>query len=355
MAKKIGIIGYFAIGDDRVSPGGGQGTKARNIYNILCRNFGESNVVRIDSCNWQSKKMNLLKQMFSVARTCDVVLILPAQNGIKVFLPFFACFKHLFHYRMVYPVVGGWLADSLEANKMLSRCIRNVDYILPETEYLAKRLQQFHCKRVEVMPVFSLREPISHMAEADHWKEPYVFATFSRVIPEKGIDEAIEAICEVNRKYGRVVCKLEICGLLQDDYKQHYEKLAEENAEEIRCRGILPDEMVISELAQYYMLLFPTFYEGEEFPATLCEAYMAGLPVIASDWKYNSELVDEGKTGFLFQVHNIDKLAEKIDYAIRNPEVVYHMRGIVLEKSKQYQPENVTKNMIQWIRIARDR
>lgn len=60
-------------------------------------------------------------------------------------------------------------------------------------------------------------------------------------------------------------------------------------------------------LKNYDALLFPTYYEGEGFAGTIIDAFAAGLPVIASDWKYNSEIIKQGITGVITKTHSISE------------------------------------------------
>lgn len=52
-------------------------------------------------------------------------------------------------------------------------------------------------------------------------------------------------------------------------------------------------EKTVIVLKGYFALLFPTYYKGKGFAGTLIDAFSVGVPVIASDWKYNAELVNE--------------------------------------------------------------
>ena len=69
-------------------------------------------------------------------------------------------------------------------------------------------------------------------------------------------------------------------------------------------KGQLQPEEVIPTLHEYDALIFPSHYAGEGCPGILVEALSAGLPIIASDWKYNSEFVTNGLTGFLCDTFN---------------------------------------------------
>lgn len=76
---------------------------------------------------------------------------------------------------------------------------------------------------------------------------------------------------------------------------------------------------------QYYakadVFCFPTFYESESFGNVILEAMMFELPVISTQWRGIPSLVDEGVTGFLTEIKNPQRIAEKIKFLYENPEV----------------------------------
>ena len=80
----------------------------------------------------------------------------------------------------------------------------------------------------------------------------------------------------------------------------------------------LQEESGYTVLSQYDVMIFPTYWEGEGFPGVLVDALIAGLPVIASNWHLNSEVIEEGKTGWLIEVNDVTALAEKMKYVIHN-------------------------------------
>jgi glycosyltransferase involved in cell wall biosynthesis len=69
-------------------------------------------------------------------------------------------------------------------------------------------------------------------------------------------------------------------------------------------------------LSTYHLLLFPTHWVGEGFPGVVLDAYLAGLPVIATDWNMNSEVVIPGETGWLIPSGNPQALADAIQTAV---------------------------------------
>ena len=346
--KKIGLIGY--LGYATATPIiGGQMTKTRNIIKQLEQEY-PGQIIRVDTSNWKNEALSLVKQCFSVANQCDVVIIMPNKNGIKFVLPFFASFKKLKHYKIAYPIVGGWLTDLLRKNSILARALKKVDYLLPETEQLKSKLKGFTDKPIDVMPVFSTRTPLQLSDLKLSAAEPFSFCTFSRVTPTKGIDDAMEAIAEVNKEHGRNVCILDVWGPIENGYEIHYAELFHRHKEYVNYKGILSSDDGLAKLAEYYMMLFPTYYPGEGFPATVCESFMAGLPVIASNWRFNGELVENGNTGFLVPVHNVGAFAKCIDYTIGHTEEICRMKSSCLKQSEKFKPAEVMRNLDLWIK-----
>src|SRR5437879_12191625 len=63
----------------------------------------------------------------------------------------------------------------------------------------------------------------------------------------------------------------------------------------------------------------------EQFPRTLVEAVACGLPVLASRLGPLAELVEDGRTGLLFDPGSARDLAERIRAAESNPNMMLQM------------------------------
>lgn len=116
---------------------------------------------------------------------------------------------------------------------------------------------------------------------------------------EKGIEDAVNAVVSVNTVLGVQAFSLDIYGQVDGMQTEWFEALQKEFPSYIRYGGLVPFDKSVDVLKCYFALLFPTCYEGEGFAGTLIDAYSAGVPVIASDWKYNAELVNED-VGFVY-------------------------------------------------------
>jgi glycosyltransferase involved in cell wall biosynthesis len=94
--------------------------------------------------------------------------------------------------------------------------------------------------------------------------------------------------------------------------------------------------MIYTTLSEYDILVFPTRYPGEGFPGTILDAYISGLPVIATNWRFIPEFIDESKTGYLFDVNHPEEIFQYVDYFIDNPHKLKAFKKNALEKSKEY-------------------
>ena len=65
----------------------------------------------------------------------------------------------------------------------------------------------------------------------------------------------------------------------------------------------------------------------ESFGLSIAEAQAAGVPVIAFQAGSVPEVVEHGVTGWLAPLRKVDRLADYIEQAIRNPELT-HQAGL---------------------------
>jgi glycosyltransferase involved in cell wall biosynthesis len=123
---------------------------------------------------------------------------------------------------------------------------------------------------------------------------------FGRIHPEKGVSEAIEIAKKSNRK-------LIISGLIQD--QEYFADRVNPyiDGQEIIYVGNSGPVDRNKLLGGAFALLHPIGFE-EPFGLSVVEAMMCGTPVIAFKRGSMSELILDGKTGFL--VNNVDEAVE---------------------------------------------
>lgn len=339
MAKyKVGILGHYGCGREFLD---GQTIKTKNITAQLQKELGEEQVLTADTYGGVRALPKCLLALFSMLVHCENVIILPAQNGVKLFPLFLVFFNTLFKRRLHYIVIGGWLPEMVSQHPGVGAVLKKLDCIYVETNTMMQRLRDVGFSNVTILPNFKDIRVLSESELIHPEGEPYRLCTFSRVMKEKGIGDAVEALKVINEKFGRTVFTLDIYGQVDAAQIQWFEDLKASFPEYVQYKGSVPPEQSVDVLKDYYALLFPTYYEGEGFAGTLLDAMAAGIPAIVSDWKFNSEIVVANQTGVLVEVRNQDSLIAALEQAMFGS--LNKMKATCLEEAKKYSCDKVIK------------
>lgn len=177
---------------------------------------------------------------------------------------------------------------------------------------------------------------------------PLKLCTFSRVMREKGIEDAVNAVVSVNTALGIQAFSLDIYGQVDGAQTEWFDLLQKEFPPYIRYGGLVPFDKSVDVLKCYFALLFPTYYEGEGFAGTLIDAYSAGVPVIASDWKYNAELVNED-VGYVYPTMDNTALIALLTEAAVNPTKLLGKKQNCLIEAEKYRIDKAVQILVEQI------
>jgi glycosyltransferase involved in cell wall biosynthesis len=92
-------------------------------------------------------------------------------------------------------------------------------------------------------------------------------------------------------------------------------------------------------------MLFPTFWIGEGFPGVLIDALISGLPVLASNWNLNQEIIEDNETGFIFKAKDSQALYLKMRYVLFNKKEIEHMRINCINRAIDFHSETVLESI----------
>lgn len=333
MTVKVSVLGHFGRGETLLN---GQTVKTKIITEELQRSLGREQVLKIDTHGGWKTLVKAPFQTISALKNSRNILIFPAQNGLRVYAPLLSFFRRFFRGRKLhYVVIGGWLPQFLTKRKGLAKSLKKFDGIYVETNTMKTALETQGFENVFVMPNC---KKLTVLAEEDLVfpdKEPLRLCTFSRVMREKGIEDAVRAVTEANKSLGRTAFSLDIYGQVDENQTEWFEKLQKTFPDFVRYGGAIPFDRSVETLKNYFALLFPTYYEGEGFAGTLIDAFSAGVPVMASDWKYNTELVNE-KVGYIFKTRDTDALCELLKAAAKDPTNMLEKRKHCLREAEKY-------------------
>jgi len=138
------------------------------------------------------------------------------------------------------------------------------------------------------------------------------FALFAgRLAPEKGIELLLDAW---KKTAGLIPLKMVGDGPLAEKINEMVGEMTG-----VEWLGTVSRDEVHRLMREAAFLVFPSIWY-ECLPVTIIEAFAVGTPVIASRIGSLEYLIDDGRTGFLFESGNPEALAEKVRWAVVHPD-----------------------------------
>ena len=336
--KKVVILGHFAFGMNKSN---GQTIKTEFIASEVKQILGEENVDLEDTVGGFRFFLRLPFVLFKLMKRYANIIIMPAYKGVLIMVPALTFLNVFFHRRIHYVVIGGWLPSYMKKHPLLEFTCRSLTKIYVETNKMKGDLAGLGVNNVKVMPNFK-RLNILQTSELPASVPPVLKVfTFSRVMKEKGIEDAINAVVECNRRLGIIRYTLDIYGMVEPGQEQWFMDLMQNQPAEIFYKGVVDARVSSEVLKEYFVMLFPTHFPTEGFPGTVIDALSAGLPTIASDCASIKEILREGETGFIYPMNSISALTDILMRLSSHPEVVEDMRPKCLQEAQHYVPENV--------------
>lgn len=332
--KKIGLIGRVGEGRELFD---GQTVKTRNMYRLLREAYGEDGVMLVDTLDWRHRAPAIIVGTRRCLRECGDVVILLSTNGRRVLFPILARSVRKRGTRVYQNLIGGWLASNLDDYPQWVYYLNSFKVNWVESHQLVDRLAERGVKNAEYLPNFKYLD-LPEIPEARTYGKDWRLCTFSRVMEQKGIGDAIRAVESLNGQGDGCTYALDVYGPVEDDYRDELEGLLKQSPH-CAYRGSVPADESVGTVAAYDALLFPTKWKPEGIPGTIIDALTAGVPVIGARWQYYGEMLEDGMTGFGYEFGRNDLLAGEIDRFVGLTDADRNaMRRACLERARAYTP-----------------
>lgn len=338
---KVTVIGHFGEG---LSSSDGQTIKTKTVTEGLEEYYGSERVCKVDThggIKTLLKAPFILKKAFTAS---DNVVILPAENGLRVFAPLCALWKRKHPgVKLHYMVIGGWLPSFVGKHRYLLGYLKDFDTIFVETSGMEKALAAMGFDNLAVMPNCKELNILKPEELTCSTREPFKLCTFSRVMKEKGIEDAVQAVTAVNTQYGREVYNLDIYGGVDSAQTEWFANLKETFPPYVRYMGVAPYDRSVHILKDYFALLFPTRFYTEGIPGTVIDGFAAGVPVISAKWENFGDMITEGATGLGYAFNDADGLKNALCLTAEHPEQLLSMKTNCLTEAEKYTPREVIR------------
>ncbi|WP_165608368.1 glycosyltransferase family 4 protein [Desulfoscipio geothermicus] len=166
--------------------------------------------------------------------------------------------------------------------------------------------------------------------------KPMRFGYIGQLNQAKGVEFILKAIMNSNIEN----FTLDVAGRGNPEYENYLKKQSTSN---VCFLGFVQPENFFSQID---VLFVPSLWH-EPLPRTIFEAYSYGIPVVGSNRGGIPELIEEGRTGFLFDPDRPEEFLKIIVKLVNNPDLVYNMREACLKKAEEFTPERIIKQYLQ--------
>lgn len=233
------------------------------------------------------------------------------------------------------------VATMLTVHRLMKTWQEQVDVYIALTEFARQKFIEggLPPEKIMVKPNFVEPDP----GEGRH-KGGYALFV-GRLSSEKGVRTLLSAWRWLKNTRLKIVGD----GPLLDEARNFIQR---EGLNMVELLGRKSRSEVFALMKKAKVLIFPSeWYEG--FPMTLAEAFATGLPAVASRLGAMAEIVEDGRTGLLFEPGAPDDLAAKVEWAWTHPKEIAEMgRNARREYELKYTAERNYELLMQIYRRA---
>lgn len=341
-SRKIYFIGAVDFNGNNI---GGEKIKNQNFVRYL-ENKGVEKVI-IDTTNWRKKLLPISLRILNllIKKQGDKIFLSCADPGAYKFLKL-SSFLNIYKKKIYYFVIGGILVDKIKNNYRSLKVYKQCTKIYVESTRMANCLRGLGLEQSEYLPNFKSFSYVPIIKEKI--KKPIKLFFLSRINKSKGCSIIIRAMDKFSKVHNGEL-EVDFFGPVDEVYRDEFFKQIN-NKNYISYKGIIDlyDERNYGTLSNYDFMVFPTFHKGEGFPSAIIDSLIAGVPVIASKWRYIPEIVKNGYNGLLIKEINSDSLYDILLFITdkTNHFRFIEMRKNCIKEARKYKTENVLDKCI---------
>ncbi len=321
------------------SPRGGEEYKNQLLVEKFLHISEYSNCV-IDTYNWKNKPFLWVKLFYQLLfNDFDYVIISASSASTFRLLQIIKIIKSDLLAKTHYFVIGGYFPEGIKTKRYNWETYIKLKSIVLEGEILKNQLLECtDLTNIRVVPNFKKFDISLSLNNGLSDKSTFKFVFVGRISRAKGIDEIFDAVEFIQTHHSDLKFEVDFFGPIEDQF-EFSDDLP------IQYKGYLDimshPEKSYQKLSEYSCMLFPTYWQGEGFPGVVIDAYVAGLPVIATDWNMNQEVVEDGETGIIIPIKSAKDLVTAMVELMENPMKLEKMRMNSKAKAKDFHIDTV--------------
>lgn len=208
-----------------------------------------------------------------------------------------------------------WIETRMGETKQI---IEKVDLFLAPSQYLRNRfIQDFEVPPIKIQ-YLDYGFPLHYLSPMQpKLNDCFTIGYIGTHIPAKGIDLLINAFAQLK---GDAILK--IWGREQGQSTHYLKQLAASCPNKVDfCGEYVNKNLAKSVFSNIDCIVVPSIW-GENSPLVIHEAQTCHIPVITADFGGMSEYVRHLENGLLFQHRNVQDLAQKLQFAFENQDLM---------------------------------
>src|SRR5699024_1405195 len=329
MNKSILVVGYFGYVNDQLD---GQTARTRSVYQLVKEKLPNSEIKYFDTQSLQRNKLKIIS-LFMLLFQHSILIYMPGKNNLKKLLPIINLISKVKKLDIIHIAIGGWLYEYLSKNRKHGNILRKFKAVLLQSKGLSEALRKdFNLQNAHVLNNFRSH---NYTPKTPSKRNKLKVVFMARIVKEKGLD-VVFSFAEYVKNKGKNI-EISFYGPIAAKDRDYFYKNIEKYSF-TQYLGVLKMNDIYPALSEHDILVLPTRYEGEGFPGSILDAYIAGLPVVVSNWKLLPEFVEENKTGFI--IDSEEEFISSLLYLYQQPEHLNQMKKSAHKKSKEYSTEN---------------
>lgn len=252
-------------------------------------------------------------------------------------------FMHIipYQYRMIHWVIGGNFHNKVLKGDYKVKYLNDFKLHIVECNGMKEMLNnKCNLHNVITRPNF---KDIPYLPKINKFEDGKIhFLFISHIRKEKGVFNIINASKLLNSQGYQEKYIIDFYGTIEPSIKKEFEKEIYINSNLNYCGKLqLENFDNYNILARYHYMLFYSYWMGEGCPGVVIDAFISGVPIIASDWQFNTEFILDGKVGIIVSYQNDKQLIASMKKAI-NGEYNNHTMSIRCQnEAKNYKTSNI--------------
>jgi len=311
----------------------------RHLLSYL-KNLKGLKIKLVDSYNWRSKKIRAFINIIFNMLCADKIILSTNSDSAYKLIKLFNLFR--LKSKVLYFRAGGAFEQRLKNNELRAKYFQKLRRIYVQSKSLEHNLSNnFNLKNVEYLPNFKY---FKNTHQKNKLNTPLKGVYFGRIHPKKGINYIFDAIGKINLTKKKI--DMDFYGPIASEFSEKFYTLIEQY-DSIDYKGIIDfenDPNAYKKLSEYDVFVFPSFWPGEGFPGVFIDAFISGLPIIASNWNHNASFIEDGVNGYIFELEHKENLVNVLHYVLDNSEELINISRNNSKKALEYLPLNVLKS-----------